>query len=81
MVAATTRSAPRACRCASEGNASRAAGGLPARQNPKRPKGDPLEQIVKLEREMNQVQEKYKVAEESYGSDTPQPRRRQGLSR
>lgn len=36
---------------------------------PEEPKGDPLEQIVKLEREMNQVQEKYKRAEESYGSE------------
>lgn len=33
------------------------------------PKGNPLEQIVKLEREMNQVQAKYKRAEESYGSE------------
>ena len=33
------------------------------------PKGDPLEQIVKLEREMSQVQEKYKHAEENYGSE------------
>ncbi|HMO11401.1 MAG TPA: plasmid partitioning protein RepB C-terminal domain-containing protein, partial [Actinotalea sp.] len=29
----------------------------------------PLEQIVKLEKEMNQVQTKYKDAEENYGSD------------
>jgi hypothetical protein len=36
---------------------------------PDEPKGDPLEQIVKLEREMNQVQEKYKHAEENYGSE------------
>jgi ParB-like chromosome segregation protein Spo0J len=36
---------------------------------PEQPKGDPLEQIVKLEREMNQVQEKYKDAEKSYGSE------------
>ena len=36
---------------------------------PEEPKGDPLEQIVKLEREMNQVQEKYKDAEKSYGSE------------
>ena len=36
---------------------------------PDEPKGDPLEQIVKLEREMNQVQEKYKHAEESYGTE------------
>jgi hypothetical protein len=36
---------------------------------PEAPKGDPLEQIVKLEREMNQVQEKYKDAEKSYGSE------------
>ena len=36
---------------------------------PEEPKGDPLEQIVKLEREMNQVQEKYKHAEENYGSE------------
>ena len=35
----------------------------------KAPKSDPLEQIVKLEREMNQVQEKYKDAEKSYGSE------------
>ena len=33
------------------------------------PKGDSLEQIVKLEREMNTVQEKYKDAEKSYGSE------------
>ncbi|MCC5966667.1 MAG: hypothetical protein JJU24_11060 [Natronohydrobacter sp.] len=31
--------------------------------------GDPLEQIVKLEREMNQVQAMYKDAEKSYGSE------------
>lgn len=36
---------------------------------PDEPKGDPVEQIVKLEREMNQVQEKYKHAEENYGSE------------
>ncbi|WP_342777303.1 plasmid partitioning protein RepB C-terminal domain-containing protein [Ruegeria sediminis] len=36
---------------------------------PEQPKGDPLEQIVKLEREMSQVQEKYKHAEENYGSE------------
>lgn len=36
---------------------------------PEEPKGDPLEQIVKLEREMNQVQEQYKRTEETYGSD------------
>jgi ParB-like chromosome segregation protein Spo0J len=40
-----------------------------APQQPEAPKGDPLEQIVKLEREMNQVQEKYKDAEKSYGSE------------
>ena len=32
-------------------------------------KGDPLEQIVKLERETNNVQEKDKDAEKSYGSE------------
>ena len=36
---------------------------------PDEPKGDPLQQIVKLEREMSQVQVKYKQAEESYGSE------------
>ena len=36
---------------------------------PELPKGDPLEQIVKLEREMSKVQEKYKHAEENYGSE------------
>lgn len=36
---------------------------------PEDPKGDPLELIVKLEREMNQVPEKYKHAEENYGSE------------
>jgi len=36
---------------------------------PQEPKGDPLEQIVRLEREMNQVQEKYKDAEQNYGSE------------
>ena len=36
---------------------------------PQEPKGDPLEQIVRLEREMNQVQEKYKDAEKNYGSE------------
>ena len=36
---------------------------------PEEPKGDPLDQIVKLEREMTQVQEKYKDAEKSYGSE------------
>jgi ParB-like chromosome segregation protein Spo0J len=40
-----------------------------APSKPEEPKGDPLEQIVKLEREMNQVQEKYKDAEKSYGSE------------
>lgn len=38
----------------------------PARE---KPTGDPLEQIVKLEREMSQVQTKYKDAEQSYGSE------------
>ena len=32
-------------------------------------KGDPLEQIVKLVREMSQVQQKYTHAEENYGSE------------
>ncbi|MFG6531408.1 MULTISPECIES: plasmid partitioning protein RepB C-terminal domain-containing protein [unclassified Sulfitobacter] len=36
---------------------------------PEQLKGDPLEQIVKLEREMSQVHEKYKHAEEKYGSE------------
>ncbi|MBL3567260.1 hypothetical protein JMM59_19945 [Rhodovulum sulfidophilum] len=36
---------------------------------PEQPKGDPLEQIVKLEREMSQVQEKYKHAKKNYGSE------------
>ena len=36
---------------------------------PEEPKGDPLEQIVKLGHEMNQVQEKYKDAGKSYGSE------------
>jgi len=36
---------------------------------PKEPQGDPLEQIVRLEKEMNQVQVKYKDAEENYGSE------------
>jgi len=36
---------------------------------PEEPKGDPLEQIVRLEREMNQVQEKYRRTEETYGSE------------
>jgi hypothetical protein len=36
---------------------------------PDEPKADPLEQIVKLEREMSQAQEKYKHAEENYGSE------------
>lgn len=36
---------------------------------PDEPKGDPLQQIVRLEREMNSVQEKYKDAEKSYGSE------------
>lgn len=36
---------------------------------PEEPKGDPLEQIVRLEKEMNQVQSKYKDAEQSYGSE------------
>ena len=39
----------------------------PAR--PEEPKGDPLEQIVKLEKEMSQVQTKYKDAEQNYGSE------------
>ena len=36
---------------------------------PEQPKADPLEQIVRLEREMNQVQDKYNKAEENYGSE------------
>ena len=36
---------------------------------PEEPKGDPLDQIVRLEREMNQVQIKYKDAEDNYGSE------------
>ena len=36
---------------------------------PEQLKGDPLEQIVKLEREMSQVQEKYEHAEENYLSE------------
>jgi len=36
---------------------------------PEQSKGDPLEQIVKLVREMKQVQAKYKHAEENYGSE------------
>ena len=36
---------------------------------PAEPKGDPLDQIVRLEREMNQVQGKYKRTEETYGSE------------
>ena len=38
-------------------------------RKPDVPEGNPLEQIVKLEREMNQVQAKYKRAEENYGSE------------
>ena len=36
---------------------------------PDQPKADPLEQIVRLEREMSQVQTKYKDAEQNYGSE------------
>lgn len=36
---------------------------------PEQPEGDPLEQIFKLEREMSQVQGKYKHAQENYGSE------------
>ena len=36
---------------------------------PEEPKGDPLDQIVRLEKEMNQVQVKYKDAEDNYGSE------------
>lgn len=36
---------------------------------PDEPKGDPLQEIFKLERKMSQVQKKYKRAEESYGSE------------
>ncbi len=36
---------------------------------PDEPKGDPLEQIVRLEKEMSQVQTKYKDAEQNYGSE------------
>ena len=36
---------------------------------PEEPRGDPLEQIVRLEREMTQVQAKYKDAERNYGSE------------
>ena len=36
---------------------------------PHEPKGDPLEQIVRLEKEMSQVQTKYKDAEQNYGSE------------
>jgi len=38
-------------------------------EKPEEPKGDPLDQIVRLEKEMNQVQVKYKDAEENYGSE------------
>ncbi len=41
----------------------------PEESKPEESKGDPLEQIVRLEREMTQVQEKYKDAEKSYGSE------------
>jgi ParB-like chromosome segregation protein Spo0J len=40
-----------------------------ASPNADEPKADPLQQIVKLEREMSQVQEKYRHAEENYGSE------------
>lgn len=36
---------------------------------PEEAKADPLEQIVRLEREVNQVQDKYNKAEENYGSE------------
>ncbi|WP_282958138.1 plasmid partitioning protein RepB C-terminal domain-containing protein [Roseinatronobacter thiooxidans] len=36
---------------------------------PEEPKRYPLAQIVRLEREMNTMQEKYKAAENSYGSE------------
>lgn len=36
---------------------------------PEEPKGDPLEKIVKLEKEMSQVQTQYKDAEANYGTD------------
>jgi ParB-like chromosome segregation protein Spo0J len=35
----------------------------------KEKKTAPIEQLVKLEKEMNQVQDQYKVAESNYGSD------------
>jgi hypothetical protein len=40
---------------------------------PEEPKGDPLEQIVRLEKEMNQVQVKYKVAEDAHSDVSGQP--------
>jgi hypothetical protein len=40
-----------------------------APSKPDIPQGDPLEKIVKLEKEMSQVQTKYKDAEANYGSD------------
>lgn len=40
-----------------------------APKKPDIPQGDPLEKIVKLEKEMSQVQTKYKDAEANYGSD------------
>lgn len=36
---------------------------------PEELQGDPIEQIVKLEKEMNQVQAKYRDAEQNYGSE------------
>ena len=51
----------------------------PQPPKPDQPKGDPLEQIVRLEREMSQVQTKYKDAEQNYGSELLKPCRRQGL--
>jgi hypothetical protein len=44
----------------------------------KEKKTAPIEQIVKLEKKMSQVQESYKNVEENYGS-IPQPGRHQGL--
>ena len=36
---------------------------------PKPPKGDPLEQVAQLAREISEVQKKYELAEENYGSE------------
>lgn len=67
MIAANTINAAHADALLKATPAEQRSDQAPARRE--EPQGDPLEKIVRLEREMSQVQEKYKYAEQSYGSE------------